>query len=190
MSLLREIRDGIYIFALVSPLPIIIRKGEWISESQHPNPDDMVYTGYADWVDQVSYVRRLAIDQTASKSSLNCLSTNILFCSNIISQEAAAVFYNLNTFSFFGDHNWDPVFSWLETIGAQNRDRLSILKVNAYNPHEVWQRFNGERIERYDESDTVEAICPRSPHLHFGCRPSNTDLSITSILRWRWFFSC
>lgn len=80
------------------------------------------------------------------------------------------MFYNKNTFSFLGDHNWDPVVSWLETIGTQNRGSLSNLVIYAYPPDQVWQRVNGERIEHPIKHETQEVVYPRNLHLcaHIG----------------------
>jgi hypothetical protein len=113
-------------------------KGGWLSEQDDPDFDDTLYTNYGDFFEDVTYTWRRVIDQTASKATLSLLTLNIFFCGKAISQEAAAVFYRKNTFSFLGHHNWDPIISWVETIGSQNIEYLSKLEINAYVPDKVW----------------------------------------------------
>jgi hypothetical protein len=167
MSLPREVRDEIYTLTLFSPSPIIVWKGEWINELLDR---DAEYTSYADFIARAEHIWRRVIDQSATKTSLDSLSTNMLFCTKVISQEAAEVFYKKNTFAFLGHHNWDPVVSWLEMIGGQNRNHLSNLEINAYKPDEVWQRHSGERVEHPDLGSR-EPIYPRNSHLHVRRRP-------------------
>jgi len=154
MSLPREIRDNIYRLALISPSPIIVWKGELVYESRLPLPGT--------W--------RRVIDQSATKSSLSLIVTNLLFSTKTISREAADVFYHSNTFSFLGHHNWDPVASWLQAIGALNRNLLINLEINAYKPNEVWQRFNGERV-KHPGGSLKEPIYLRNPYLGVSMRP-------------------
>lgn len=171
LSLPREIRDAIYTLALVSPSPIVIWKGEWVYEQQGTFSDsiDLVFPHHA------PFVWRRAIDPFASKSTLHSLSTNLLFCSSIINQEAAAVFYKKTTFSFLGAHNWDPVVRWLKTTGPQNRNHLFNLDVSARTPEQVWQHSNGERTE-HPGMLTREVIYPRNAHLHVPVHPVKCGL--------------
>jgi hypothetical protein len=69
-----------------------------------------------------------------------------------------------NTFSFMGEHNWDLIVSWLETIGPANRNSLVSMEINAGRPDPVWQRSSGERI-RDPGGFTREEIYPRHPYL-------------------------
>jgi len=50
-----------------------------------------------------------SVDHEDMAASIRHLNLNLYFCSKLLSQEAAAVFYKNNTFSFLGDHNWDPI---------------------------------------------------------------------------------
>jgi hypothetical protein len=86
----------------------------------------------------------------------------LLFCNKQISEEAAKVCYRKNLFVFEGDHNWDPIVSWLSKIRDRNRRILSKLNISAYRPEEVWQCPNGERRD-----PTREPMYPRSPYLQF-----------------------
>ncbi|KAH8589000.1 hypothetical protein B0O99DRAFT_692879 [Bisporella sp. PMI_857] len=166
LSLPREIRDAIYSITLCSSSPITVWKGECVYEPQFSTADPTEYDDSANR----TYIWRRLIDQSAAISSLSALVTNLLFCTSIISQEAAEVFYKKNTFFFLGEHNWDPVLLWLQTIGAKNRNHLSSLAVDVYKPDQVWQRFNGERVQQLNGS-TKEKIYPRSPHLGVRMRP-------------------
>jgi hypothetical protein len=51
-------------------------------------------------------------------------------------------------------------------INNRNRNNLATLEFRTYRPEEVWQRPNGERDAR--EEDSKEPEYPRSPHLHFS----------------------
>ncbi|KAF4629405.1 hypothetical protein G7Y89_g8745 [Cudoniella acicularis] len=145
----------------------------------HPDTKKLISPGNIFWsgTSNVAYIQSnikispcRVVDQPATKASLYLLSTNLLLCSNIISQEAARVFYNQNTFSFLGEHNWDPIVSWLQTIGVQNRNNLSNLEIDAYKPDQAWQRFDGERIQA-PGGNTREIVYPRHPYLGVRMRP-------------------
>jgi len=167
LSLPREVRDEIYTLALFSPSPIVVWKGEWIHEELNPDTGSV---SNDDFYTYTEYVWHRVIDQSATKTSLNSLSINIHSCSKVIGQEAAEIFYKKNTFAFLGHHNWDPIVSWLEIIGRQNRNHLLYLEINAYKPDEVWQHFTGERV-KYPFQGLRELIYPRNPHLHVHERP-------------------
>jgi hypothetical protein len=108
-------------------------KGECVYEPQFSTADATDYEDYANG----TYIWRRFIDQSTTTTSLSALATNLLFCTSIISQEVAELFYKQNTFSLLGEHNWDPILSWLQMIGAQNRNHLSSLDVDAYKPDQV-----------------------------------------------------
>ncbi|KAH6664540.1 hypothetical protein B0J14DRAFT_247704 [Halenospora varia] len=157
-SLPREIRDTIYSIALVSSSAIIVWKGEnkasylpQLPEGPHPRPSSRVC-----WRE---------VNQEATTASLRTLSLSLLFCNKMLSQEAAAVFYNKNTFSFEGDHNWDPIVSWLKTIGVEDRNSLKSLEVDGKRPDQAWQNSRGERL-RHPSGCTREEIYPRHPYLN------------------------
>lgn len=161
MSLSREVRDEIYKVALVSSSMIVVWKGGWVHKSE-VNPDGV-------WP-------RIIV-RSATKISLSALCTNMVLCSKIIGKEAAEIFYNKNTFTFMGHHNWDPIVTWLRRIGSGNRAYLSNLEIEAYKPIEVWQKYNGERVEHPDNYyPTREPMYPRSPHLHLRSQPCKYGL--------------
>ncbi|KAH6677606.1 hypothetical protein B0J14DRAFT_584710 [Halenospora varia] len=159
LSLPREIRDKIYDLALVSVSPIIAWKGSWKFELHYfPKPEGQLVP------DLSSCIRWRNIDQEAISASLRPVNVKLILCNKTVSHEAALVFYRKNTFSFLGEHNWDPIVSWLEAIGAENRNSLLLMEIDAYRPDAVWQRSSGERVME-PAGYTREEIYPRHPYL-------------------------
>lgn len=161
LFLAREIRDQIYTWALSSPSPIIVWKGEWVTqfdESSRP------YTTFTDIVEHEGTIWKRGVDPSVTKTSLGFRSTSLFFCNKEIGKEAAEVFYKRNVFAFLGEHNWDPIVSWLTKIGDRNRSNLSRIEINAYKPEEVWQRHTGERVQN-SLNPSREPVYPRSEHL-------------------------
>jgi hypothetical protein len=156
----REIRDKIYQHALVSTSNIIVWKGELESESvplyQGPR---RIWLGHP-----ASRLVWRAVSHKETAASLCTININLLISSKAVGHEAAMVFYNKNTFTFEGDHNWDPVITWLKTIGPSNRNSLATLEVWAKRPDQVWQNPRGERL-RHPGGWTMEEIYPRHPYL-------------------------
>lgn len=118
------------------------------------------------WSEELITTRLIwrVVNHEATSASLSTLSIKLLFCSKVVSHEAAIIFYNKNTFAFEGDHNWDPVVHWLKTIGTDNRNSLAILEVRGRRPVQVWQNRCGERFHdrpRYSYEQTY----PRHPYL-------------------------
>jgi hypothetical protein len=93
-----------------------------------------------------------------------CLLQNLFFCKKTICEEASTAFYNKNMFCFEGDHNWDPIVSWLKMIGSANLNSLRSLQVNGKRPDQVWQNSKGKRL-RHPCVATSEEIYPRHPYL-------------------------
>lgn len=56
-----------------------------------------------------------------------------------------AVIHKRNTFAFMGDHNWDPIVSFLEIIGPVNRIAITNIKIEVKAPEQVWQLADGRR---------------------------------------------
>ncbi|KAF4636076.1 hypothetical protein G7Y89_g2021 [Cudoniella acicularis] len=163
LSLPREIRDKIYDLALVSASPIIIWKGSWKCEFHYlPKLKGEVWPGLKRFSSAIHW---RSIDQEAISASLRLRDVNLILCNKTVSYEAALVLYAKNTFSFLGEHNWDPIASWLETIGAANPNSLVSMEINAYRPDPVWQRSSGERLGD-PGGFTREEIYPRHPYLH------------------------
>ena len=149
----------IYTRALSSPSPIIIWKGRW---DWLGDPTDSCIT-FTDVVNHYGTIWKRWVDPSVAKTSLRDCSTNLFFWNKEIGKEAAEVFYRKNVFVFLGDHNWDPVVSWLSKIHDQNRSNITRLEISAYRPEEFWQRSNGER--KQDPNLPRETIYHRSPHL-------------------------
>ena len=160
-SLSREIRDQIYTLALYSPSPIVVWKGQW--QSFLNDHHDYTDTSFTDSFISFGTTWKRWIESSATKISLANCSTNLLLCNKAIGEEAARVFYETNAFAFLGDHNYDPVVSWLTKIGDRNRNHLSRLEINAYRSAHVWRRPNGQRKQANDLC--TESIYPRSPYL-------------------------
>ncbi|TEY33602.1 hypothetical protein BOTCAL_0674g00020 [Botryotinia calthae] len=154
------IRDRIYHYALVSKSNIIAWKGTLKCEVLP------MYKGNRKiWSEELNtrLIRRV-VNHEATSTSLSTLSIKLLFCSKVVSHEAAIIFYNKNTFAFEGDHNWDPVVHWLKNIGTDNRNSLAILEVRGRRPVQVWQNRCGERI--HDRPGySYEQTYPRNPYL-------------------------
>lgn len=165
LSLSREIRDEIYGLALVSTSPIIVWKGQWKGEYHyHPEPEGEAWPSNERMRRLSSALHWQEVDQEAILASLRPLAVNLILCNKTVSHEAARMFYTKNTFAFLGQHNWDPIVSWLRTIGPANRASLVSIEVNAGRPDPVWQCSNGERFANA-EGKTRGEIYPRHPFL-------------------------
>ncbi|KAH8586879.1 hypothetical protein B0O99DRAFT_585273 [Bisporella sp. PMI_857] len=149
-----EIRNQIYSFALIFPTPIIIWRGQW--ESLNISPKGSNNTNYTGRYHRV-------IDHSIKTASLQQLAFNLLVAHPTVTQEAAFVFYNKNTFAFQGEHNWDPIIKWLCQIGEKNRNNLTNIEIDGSKPDMVWQRVGGERVSC---GFTREEIYPMNPHLN------------------------
>ncbi|PQE04607.1 hypothetical protein CJF30_00004379 [Rutstroemia sp. NJR-2017a BBW] len=80
------------------------------------------------WGEPISCLIWRTVNHEETSASLSTININLLFSSKTVSQEAAMVFYNKNTFAFEGDHNWDPIVLWLKTIGIDNRNSLAVVE--------------------------------------------------------------
>jgi hypothetical protein len=147
----------IYDFALLASTCIVVWSGRWVCLSKFDGQGDIIGGGTA-----VEYQR--VVDDKATASTIQHLALNLLRCNNsTVAREAAKAFYTYNTFSFLGDHNWDPIVSWLESIGAQNRGYITRLDITAKRPPRAWQRHDGRRVKI---PDLREELYPRNPHLY------------------------
>jgi hypothetical protein len=161
LSLSREIRDEIYDLALVSTSPIIVWKGEWKSD-YHYYPETEGMIPFSSRLSSVIHWQE--VDYEATSASLQPLAANLILCNKTVSHEAARVFYTKNTFCFLGQHNWDPIVPWLESIGPTNRSSLSSIEISAGRPDPAWQCQNGERVADSDGWTRGE-IYPLHPYL-------------------------
>jgi hypothetical protein len=135
-SLSRELRDTIYGYALVFHELIIVYSGPYLKSAKPVAPTSSFSTSLA-----------LALFE----------------CNRIVSVESTEFFYSKNTFAFLGDHNWDPIISWLESIGRA-RDHLRSLHITALQPNPCWQNADGTRANM-GVPNKVEEPYSRSPYL-------------------------
>ncbi|OCK73153.1 hypothetical protein K432DRAFT_399069 [Lepidopterella palustris CBS 459.81] len=164
LSLPREIRDHIYGFALLASTCVVVWSGRWktINTLNDQGVD-------ADGKTEYEYER--VVDHKAITLSIQHLALNLLRCNNAtVAREAAMTFYAHNTFSFLGDHNWDPIVSWLESIGVQNRGYITRLSATVRQPQHAWQRCDGTRVKI---PDLHEELYQRNPHLYRS--PESTE---------------
>ncbi|KAL9117177.1 MAG: hypothetical protein Q9187_006289 [Circinaria calcarea] len=68
---------------------------------------------------------------------------SLLRCHRTVASEAAVTFYKFNTFSFAGDHNWSPLYMFLQMIGEKNRGHLRDLVLHIDRPEQVRQHLDG-----------------------------------------------
>lgn len=108
-TLPREIRNKIYTCLLLTHSPIQV----WRERPNQLHPPDL----------NLPVIYRLTM--------------GLLSASKQIAREAAAVFYSSNTFVFAGPHTWDPLCSFLLTIGATNRSHLRKLEIGVSQPSRV-----------------------------------------------------
>lgn len=183
-NLPRELRDRIYILCLISSSPIIV----WSGFKAGVSPGDKKATAYqGQEVGPRTYVSYKAVDldpnhdpvydgkiqmlyirdYAAKAMSLKNLAPGILQCNCAIASESAMVLYANNTFSFIGNHNWDPIISWLTDIGPKHRSHLASLQARAKSPMQVEQDSNGTRTypSRGFTGRGYEPLYPRNPHL-------------------------
>jgi hypothetical protein len=113
------------------------------------------------------------VDEEVTRAGLRPLAMGILRCNKVVGQEAARVFYTKNTFSFEGQHNYDPIVAWLQAIGSTNRDFLTSMEISAGRPDYGWQRSNGER-RRDPAEHGQEEIYPRHPYLQLRAGEGRT----------------
>ncbi|KAH6724333.1 hypothetical protein BKA61DRAFT_27660 [Leptodontidium sp. MPI-SDFR-AT-0119] len=127
-SLPLEIRNKIYALLLISSDPIavytkrsILPIGEHFYPPDHPPPHH----------------------QPGSKVST--ITFSLLRVNKTISIEAAAIFYKHNIFHFRGSQQyplvdpWDPLYSFLLTIGDRNRACLRYIEAEISRPRALWR---------------------------------------------------
>jgi hypothetical protein len=86
------------------------------------------------------------MDHMAMAESVRDLALGLLRSNSLVAREAAAIFYQTNTFGFRGDHNWDAVIAWLVGIGDVNRAFLTLLEIPVRSPTHVQQNADGTRV--------------------------------------------
>ncbi|MCJ1367793.1 hypothetical protein MMC16_006927 [Acarospora aff. strigata] len=158
LSLPRELRNQIYDLALISSQPVVVWSS-YVKLSWPPEQWDSSYDVPMRWV------RSHIVDHQATVSSVQDLALNLPRCDSTMAREGAMTFYGKNTFCFFGDHNWDPIVSWLQAIGAENRGHLTKLEARARRPENSSQQRAGTRTKRRNYHEELE-LYQRSPHLY------------------------
>ena len=129
----RELRDQIYREALLASAPIIVWSGELRLWTRTPNcAEEQVECEYI-------------VDRSRTKESLQGLSLHIFSLNRTVLEEATAIFYCENAFEFEGDHNWDPIATWLTAIGTANCRHITRLVIHAQGPATVAQKCDGMR---------------------------------------------
>ena len=78
---------------------------------------------------------------------LSQMAFNLLKSNRQLFSEAAPVFYRPNMFRFTGqiNCNWSPLYSFLEMIGEENRNKLRRLEMSIFQPQHVYQYPDGTR---------------------------------------------
>lgn len=117
-TLSRELRDTIYGYVLVSPDPILVHSGPYMHLGRPAAPEIPI----------------------SSVLALGLLRSN-----RVLGQESAETFYSKNTFAFLGYHDWDPIISWVTSIGKM-REHLKKLDITALQPRHCWQHADGTRV--------------------------------------------
>jgi hypothetical protein len=110
-----EIRHQIYQQLLVASAPITV----WPKLPEHPVPG------------------------TDDQPAMHNLKLGLLLVSKTIALETSAVFYSCNTFHFTGPDTWNPLFSFLSTIGSTNRGHLRRLEATIQKPLRLARHANG-----------------------------------------------
>ncbi|CAG8972554.1 hypothetical protein HYALB_00011404 [Hymenoscyphus albidus] len=151
LSLPRETRDLIYTYCLTSTSPIVVWSGQINytpvqTEPPLPASDDELDSFWAAPKFITERAERIIDFHTMASSKRN-IARGLLRCHPVISGEAAAIFYRMNTFSFVGYHSWYPINSWLQVIGSQNRGYLTCLEIEMHAPMHVKQKSDGARVD-------------------------------------------
>ena len=144
-----EVRNMIYSLSLVSPSNIVVWSGSWTLTHRS----------------KTTTTHQRIQDKHATISSIHHLALNLLHIGNAeIAQEAASIFYSRNTFAFLGDHNWDPIASWLRCIGLRNRSHITRLIASAKKPLQSWSSGEGKRLRVI--TSVRDALHRRNAHVY------------------------
>ncbi|KAI9689762.1 MAG: hypothetical protein M1822_009644 [Bathelium mastoideum] len=165
-TLARELREKVYEHALMSNSPIVVWAGGWQADAPMlPKEQDWRWRpGKRPGEPGCPVKCWRAVDRQATKQSIQQTAFNLLQSNRMLAGEAAAVFYRKNTFSFLGDHNWEPIVAWLRAIGRLNRGYLRNIEVEVIRPDRVWQHSDGRRVRCLY---TKEEVYPRNRWLKF-----------------------
>lgn len=148
-SLPLEIRNKIYGLLLISSEPIAVytKLSILLGEGYYPEPHE---------------------PQLSSKVA--AVTFGLLRVNRMISIEAAAVFYHYNVFYFGGSQQWplvdpwDPLYSFLFTIGDRNRSYLRYLEAEISRPRAVSKDSDGTISSLVDGSFWMRKVYARDHH--------------------------
>ncbi|KAH8650652.1 hypothetical protein BGZ60DRAFT_436989 [Tricladium varicosporioides] len=152
-----EIRNLIYEYCLVSPRPIIAWLGKresycWETKSwmdKIPNRGNGVkWPGHVRDKVMISSIKHITLPLLRTKKQ--------------IYHECAKVLYEKNTFCFRGEHNWEPILSWLKRIGTANQGYLTSLQIATRRPQIFACMSTGELVPVKSEW-TQEELSSQDP---------------------------
>ncbi|KAL8823137.1 MAG: hypothetical protein Q9191_006139 [Dirinaria sp. TL-2023a] len=129
-----ELRVEVYSHLLVVSDPIIVYSG---ASNTSPKEDTQVRDGYRSIVQTTE--ERTKTEYAIVKS----FTLGLLACSRQISDEAGAILYGRNTFSFKGQNTWDALYIFLQMLYVENKDRLHSLEIDVSIPKRLWRSADG-----------------------------------------------
>lgn len=148
-SLPAEIRNKIYGLLLITTDPIVVYREHPIvpGGAYHPGPHGR---------------------QVGSK--VTGVTFGLLQVNKTITMEAAAVFYHNNVFYFGGSENyylvdpWDPLYSFLYTIGNRNRSHLRYVEAEISRPLGLFKDSDGTFSRLVTGSNWLRKVYARDQH--------------------------
>ncbi|KAI9713277.1 MAG: hypothetical protein M1820_001264 [Bogoriella megaspora] len=177
LTLPREIRDQIYNLSLTPDEPITVWSGEWKVDAPILGYEQQPWRwmiGERPGEIGCPLKSFRAVEKEATIRSLENIAFNILLSNATVAVESAPIFYQNNTFEFLGEHNWDPIVSWLEAIGRHKRGFLTAIQIEVVRPDRVWQLSDGRRISCLY---TKEEVYPRNRWLrNINTRPLDVGI--------------
>ena len=105
----------------------------------------------------------IVVNHEAMAASTRNIALGLLRCNRVVAHESAILFYRTNIFEFSWYHNWHPIISCLETIGARNRGYLTDLVAAIQVPVHILQQNDGTRVACNDVPP-YEEIYQRDTH--------------------------
>ncbi|KAL5328849.1 hypothetical protein ACEPPN_002357 [Leptodophora sp. 'Broadleaf-Isolate-01'] len=162
-SLPLEIRNKIYALLLISSDPIAVyTKRSILPIGEHFYPPDLLGV--------LVLVSPPPHHQPSSKVST--VTFSLLRVNRTISIEAAAIFYKHNIFHFRGSQQyplvdpWDPLYSFLLTIGDRNRACLRYIEAEISRPRALWRDACGSTSALVNGSFWLREVykCARDQH--------------------------
>lgn len=148
LDLPREVRDQIYYRALIASGPITV------SSITIDCPRN---TKYNTETKQKTISQKYTID--GKDPILDEITLGLLRCQSLVSSEAAAAFYQINTFHFDGNEVWSPLYTFLKDIGDSNWDLLRNVSIAIAEPYKrIYQDRYGARISRHNGLPLLDEV--------------------------------